>query len=182
VDLAAYGTVGIIEFTSNHGSAVEARATRQFQEQIHAAQPGARILELGSREAVLAAVGRGQLDVEAYKKIGQQYGVKAVFVGEVVYSEPKFDVRVPTGAQGQAGVRATIRADASGRLVETATGAGVWSDSSWATREVARVSLSPTYGVSGGTSTSSPHEEMVTALVRYLAEDFRPGYVRKRVD
>src|SRR5262249_43077799 len=64
-DLKGYGTLGVVDFTSNSGGAAGARATQQLQEQIQAAQPGTRFIELGSRDTVLAAVGRNQLDADA---------------------------------------------------------------------------------------------------------------------
>jgi hypothetical protein len=82
MDLKGYGTLGIVEFTSNSDAAINARATRQFQENIQSAQPGTRFLDLGSRESLLAAVGAKQLDVDALKQIGQKYSVDAIFLGE----------------------------------------------------------------------------------------------------
>src|SRR2546422_9837187 len=70
MDLRTYGTVGIVEFASNSERAINAHATRQFQEQIQAAQPGTRFIELGDRQALLTAIGGRQLDVDALRKIG----------------------------------------------------------------------------------------------------------------
>ncbi|HEV8106934.1 MAG TPA: hypothetical protein VGP97_05365, partial [Burkholderiales bacterium] len=86
VDLKGYGTLGVVDFTSSSSGAAGTRATQQLQEQVQAAQPGTRFIELGSREAVLAAVGRNQLDADAAKRIGKRYGVDAVFLGEIAYS------------------------------------------------------------------------------------------------
>jgi hypothetical protein len=181
VDLSGYGTLGLIEFSSNAGPAVNARATRLFQEQVQAAQPGTRFIELGSREMLLAAVGAQQLDVDAYRRIGEQYQVSAVFVGDILYSAPRTDVRVSDLAKLEGDVRAEVRGDMSGRLVETRTGASVWSGSSWARREVGRLKVSGGEGVSGAVSQGGAHEEMVPALVRHLTHDFRPTTVRQRV-
>ena len=71
-----------------------ARATRQFQEQVQAAQPGTRFIELGERPQLLAAVGARQLDAVSLRKIGDKYGVAAVFVGDLAYSEPRVDVKI----------------------------------------------------------------------------------------
>jgi len=65
MELRSYGTLGIVEFASSAGPALGARATREFQAHIHAAQPGTGIVELGTREALLAAVGSRELDAEA---------------------------------------------------------------------------------------------------------------------
>ena len=72
MDLRTYGTVGIVEFASNSERTINAHATRQFQEQIQAAQPGTRFIELGDRDTVLAAVGARQLDPTVLRKIGER--------------------------------------------------------------------------------------------------------------
>lgn len=140
MELKGYGPLGIIEFGSQAGSKINASATRQFQEQVQAAQPGTPFLELGTREAVLAGVGAVRLDTEAWRKIGAKHGVAAVFVGEVVYSEPKADIRVHDVAKLEgalrADMRAEVRGDISGRLVDTRSGATIWSSSAWAKRQL----------------------------------------------
>jgi hypothetical protein len=181
MDLSSYGTLGIVEFASNSDRATSAHATRQFQEQVQAAQPGTRFIELGSREAVLAAVGGEQLDVGAFKRIGQKYGVAAIFLGEIAYSEPKADVQIRDLAKLEGGVRAEIRGDISSKLVETGTGASVWSSSAWARRQIGSLRVSAENGVSGGMSRSNPRDEMVPALVYHLTGDFRPSSVRQAV-
>src|SRR5262245_40895002 len=178
VDLAPYRTLGVIEFTSNATGAINARATQQLQEQVQAAQPGTRFIELGRRETVLAAVGRNQLDADAAKRIGKKYGVAAVFIGEIVYSEPKTDIRVSDLTKLEGGVRTEVKGDISARLLETETGASVWSNSGWVRKQVGRINVSE-YGVSGAMSKSDPHEEMVSGLVYQLTHDFRPSTVRQ---
>ena len=178
MDLKGYGTLGVVDFTSN-ASVAGARATQQLQEQIQSAQPGTRFIELGSRETVLAAVGRNQLDADAAKRIGKKYGVGAVFLGEIAYADPKTDVRVNDLAKLDAGLRTEVRGDISARLLETASGASVWSNSGWVRRQIGRVNVSAEYGVSGSMSKSDPREEMVPALVYQLTYDFRPTTERR---
>ena len=178
VDLKGYGTLGVVDFTSNSSGAVGARATQQLQEQVQAAQPGTRFVDLGSREAVLAAVGRNQLDADAAKRIGKRYGVDAVFLGEIAYSDPKTDVRVNDLAKLDAGLRTEVKGDISARLVETASGASVWSNSGWVRRQVGRLNVSE-QGISGSMTKSDPREEMVPALVYQLTHDFRPTTERR---
>jgi hypothetical protein len=177
VDLKGYGTLGVVDFTSNYGLG-SARAAQQLQEQIQSAQPGTRFIELGSRETVLAAVGRNQLDADAAKRIGKKYGVGAVFLGEIAYADPKTDVRVNDLAKLDAGLRTEVRGDISARLVETASGASVWSNSGWVRRQLGRLNVSEN-GVSGSMSKSDPREEMVPALVYQLTYDFRPTTERR---
>jgi hypothetical protein len=179
MDLKSYGTLGIVEFGSNSDGAINVHATRQFQQQIQAAQPGTPFIELGNREAVLAAVGGRQLDVDALRRIGEKYGVAAIFLGDIAYSEPRTDVKLTDLTKLEGGMRTEIRGDISSRLVETRTGASVWSNSAWARRQIGRLSVSAEYGVSGGVSKSNPREEMVPALVYQLTHDFRPSSVRQ---
>ena len=179
MDLKGYGTLGIVEFASNSDRAINARATQQFQEQVQTAQPGTRFIELGNREAVLASVGARQLDVDAAKRIGQKYGVAALFLGDIAYSEPRTDVKLTDLTKLEGGVRSEIRGDISSRLVETGTGASVWSSSAWARQQIGRLSVSAENGVSGGVSKSNPRDEMVPALVYHVTQDFRPSSVRQ---
>ena len=178
VDLKGYGTLGVVDFTSASGGAGGARATQQLQEQIQAAQPGTRFIELGSRDAVLATVGRNQLDAEAARRIGKRYGVDAVFLGEIAYSDAKTDIRVNDLTKLDAGLRTEVRGDISARLLETASGASVWSNSGWVRRQVGHVNVSE-YGVSGSMTKSDPREEMVPALIYQITHDFRPSTERR---
>ena len=180
VDLRGYSSIGIVQFDSNSERSINARATRQFQEQIQSAQPGTRFIELGERQALLASVRATQLDAPTLKRIGQQYGVAAVFAGDIAYSEPRVDVKISDIARMEGGVRAELRGDLSARLFETASGASVWSSSSWARRQLGAVSVSE-QGVSGGMRNANPREEMVPALIYEVTHDFRPTSVRERV-
>lgn len=181
MDLKSYATLGVVEFASNADAAINTKATREFQAHIHSAQPGTRLLELGSRDAVLAAVGGRQLDADALRKIGEKYGVDAVFVGDIAYSEPKTDVTVTDITKLEGRVRTEVRGDVTSRLLETRTGASVWSSSAWAKRQVGRLDVSANQGVSGTVRSADPREEMVAALVYHLTQDFRPGSVRQKV-
>jgi hypothetical protein len=179
MDLKGYGALGIVEFASSSDRAVNAHATRKFQEQIQAAQPGTRFIELGNREALLAAVGGRQLDADALRTIGERYGVAAIFLGDIAYSEPKTDIKLTDVTRLEGGARTEVRADISSRLVEARTGASVWSSSAWAKRQIGRVSVSAERGVRAEASRSNPREEMIPALVYQLTHDFRPSSVRQ---
>ncbi|MEK6641900.1 MAG: hypothetical protein AABZ17_14655 [Nitrospirota bacterium] len=180
MDLKSYGTLGIIEFASNSDPAISNYATQQFQEHVQGAYPGTPILELGNREAVLAAVGATQFDADAIAKIGKKYGVTAVFLGDIVYSEPKTDIRLTDINKLEGGVRTEVRGDMSTKLMETQSGASVWSSSAWAKRQIGSVSLSTKRGVSATVGDSNPRKDMVPALILHLTQDFRPKLVRQR--
>jgi hypothetical protein len=179
VDLQGYGTLGIVDFGSNSERTISARATRQFQEQVQAAQPGTRFIDLGDRQALLASLGVKQLDPPAMRKIREKYGVGAVFLGDIAYSQPRVDVNIGDLTKLEGGMRAEMKGELSAQLLETASGASVWSSSGWVRRPMGSVSVSAEHGVSGGMRNSDPREEMVPALVREVTQDFRPTTVRQ---
>jgi hypothetical protein len=181
MDLKNYGTFGIVQFASNSDPAINSYATQQFQEQVQGAYPGTAILELGNREAVLAAVGASRLDAEAITRIGQKYGVSAVFLGDIAYSDPKTNIRIGDIMKLNGGVRSEVRGDLFTKLMETKSGASVWSSSAWATRQIGSVSLSSGGGVNAKVGDDNPRKAMVPALIYHVTEDFRPKYVRQRV-
>jgi hypothetical protein len=181
MDLKSYGTLGIVNFASNGDMNTSSRATRLFQEQVQSAQPGTPFVELGDRDVLLGSVGAKQLDGAALRKIGEKYGVRAIFLGDLVYQEPRTDIKVSDITKLDGGVRTEMRGDISSRLVETASGASVWSSSAWARRQIGALHVSATEGMSGGVSQSNPRDEMVPALVFHLTEDFRPTSVRQPV-
>jgi hypothetical protein len=180
MELRSYGPLGVVQFASNSDGAIDVLATRQFQEQVQAAQPGTRLIELGSRQALLGAVGAAQLDADAARKIGAKFGVAAIFLGEIVYAEPTADVKVTDLARLDGAVRTEIRGDISARLIEAASGASVWSSSAWARRQIGGVRVSADQGISASVSTKAdPRRDMVPALVYQLTHDFRPSSVRQ---
>ncbi len=184
VDLRSYEAIGIIEFGSNADAAINRYATERFQSSVQSAQPGTRLVELGTAESVLATIGARQLDADAIKKIGNRFGVAAVFDGNIKFSEPKVNVGggIMDLATAQGGVRAEMRGDMFARLVETKTAASVWSNSSWITKQLGSVSVSSDGGIAGTVWTSNPREEMVPVLVREVMTGLRESTVRRRVD
>ena len=182
MDMKAYETTGIIEFASNADVATNQHATQQFQRELQSAQPGTRLIDLGTREALLAAVGSRELDVDAVRKIGRKYGVAAIFLGNIIYSDPTTDIRVTDISKLQGGVKSELKGDIFGRLLETRTGASVWSGSAWARRPLGGV-VSGEQGVSVAMrGNTNPRYDMVPALVRHLTGDFRASSMRQSVD
>jgi hypothetical protein len=181
VDLRAYEAIGVIELASGD-AALGRYATERLQSSLQSAQPGTRLLELGTEQSVLAAVGASRLDAEAIKKIGAKFGVVALFQGNLSYSNPKVKIGGLTDmAIAQGGVRADLRGDMFLKLLETKTAASVWSNSSWATRKLGDVRLS-SGGVSGSVQSLDPQREMVPDLVREVTTGLRETTQRQRVD
>ena len=184
VDLANYPAIGLVEFTSRPPR-LGADATRKFIDNLHGAQPGIRILELGSQAAVLKEAGCGEeLDFKAIKAIGDQFGVAAVITGTVELSEPQSDVKFATDLKAlSANVKAKVDGRMSAKLWETASGATTWSNSSWGNWTVGGLSLGSNGSVSGGYNyPREKQDQILAALVRALNGEFWPSYEKRKVE
>ena len=179
VVLTEWPVIGVVEFRGDRGRVEQARfATRHFVEMLHAAQPGARILELGSETRVLAELGRSEMDFETVRALGKRYKIDAVFTGELTISEPK-----PRVAVGQfwnsVEAAASVRGELTARLFETASGASMWSRVSESSAEVAGLRLAE--GLPPNIGAVDP-DDATTVVVRRLVDaqsgDFYPTWVQ----
>ena len=99
----------------------------------------------------------------------------------VAFSEPTVDVKLSDLTKLEGGMRAEMKGEVSARLIETASGASVWSRSTEARRQIGGVRVSAEQGVSGGMRSSNPREAMLPSLVYQLTHDFRPTTQRQPV-
>lgn len=181
LDLTGHGVLGVIDFVSNAGAAVNEHATRQFQAAVQAAQPGTRLIELGGEAALLAAIGAGQLDANAFRKIGEKYGVEAVFQGRITYSDPETRVNIRDVARARASARRYIQGDIFAKLVESSSGASIWSNAGWVRQQTGGVSVNGSIGVAVSMKPGeNPRYQMVPGLVALVTQDLRPTFVRQR--
>ncbi len=172
IDLSAWHSIALIEFSGDPELELGDLATREFIQRLQAAQPGARIVELGSQQRVLRAVGHGELDFESVRAIGERFEVDAVFVGDLDLSEAK-----PSVTFGRAFASLEARVDVNGqaaaKLYETRSGATVWSRTSSASANVGRLGVRygviPTFGAS---DPSDVHAGLVHELITALTGDF----------
>jgi hypothetical protein len=182
-DLTQFGRLGMITFSDNAQPSVAEYATEQFQNQIQSDQMGIPIVELGTEEQVLKSIGSNKLDLEAMQKIGQQYKVSDVFIGNLVYSDVKANVNLEDLIQLKASMNTTLNATLSIKLIETEGGATVWSNSTSWKRKLGRVSVSENTGISVGTrGYDDAYKKLIPDMVQDITYDFRGRYVKKRVD
>lgn len=179
--LTGYPAVGVLEFVSQQPALGE-DATRKFIADLHAAQPGVRILELGNQERVLEEVGHNQLDYRAIRAIGAKFGVEALITGSVELAEPRPDLKLSTDLSA---VSATAKVDGkmSGKLWETGSGASIWSNSSWGSWSVGGVRLGSNGRVQAGYHyPKEKQDQILLALIEALNGEFWPTYEKRRVE
>jgi hypothetical protein len=176
VDLARFGTLGMLEFSSPGDPGLGPLASREFLGALQSAQPGTPVLELADERRVLAEIGAGALGPDAIRAIGERYRVDALVVGRLE-AKPS----APSFAFDSSARWVTASAELAGgldaRIFDTRTGATVWTAASSAAEPLARVDLSAT-GVSG--LGASPADDARLRLVRSLVSgatsDFWGGW------
>lgn len=182
VNLTDYPAIGVIEFVATPAGTLGADATRKFIANLHGAQPGVRILELGSQEQVLQEVGRKELDFRAIRAIGEKYGVKAVLAGTVELAEPRPDLNLSTSLTAVA-AKAKVDGKMSAKIWETESGASTWSNSSWGSWTVGGVSLGSNGRVSGGYHyPPEKRDQILMSLIEALNGEFWPTREKRRVE
>lgn len=185
VDLAQYQTIGLVGFASNDNGnqELERLSTQRFLAALHEAQPGTRIVELGSEAQVLGSVNRKFWDSATIREVNQAHGVDAILTGRIDVTKVKPQVSVSSVFKNL-GVKADVDAALSARLIETATGATVWTDSAKLTSEVASMSLSGRgkgHGHLGISDKNAAFANMIAPLVHEITDDFRTHFITKRV-
>jgi len=179
IDLKQHEVFGIIEFESSNEGELGPLATRKFTEAARRDQGMVRIVELGSEAEVLTEVGRDRLDQSTFKALGQQRDVSTIITGELVISDVKPDITITPGL-GYLSFAAEVNATLAAQMVETATGASIWSGSANTTKRVGQVSLFG--GKNFAFDAEDPEKaygKLVDDLVEKVTKDFRVTWERR---
>lgn len=180
--LAQYGTIGVIDFRTNvDDPSVGRYALREFQARIQSSQDGVRFKELGSEDQLLADADTNHLDADTLREIGQKYGVSAIFIGDLDFSQPSTTIHLSDIASGSGTAQSYLQGNIFSKLLDVKTGASIWSRSGWARKKVADVQVAKEKGVNVDIRRDAdPHYDMVPDLVSLVTEDFQPQLVRQR--
>ena len=181
VQLNAYNHIGVIEFSTNAEDNLKPYVTQNFIQNLQSAQPGTRIIELGSEAHLLRTMKCKKLDLQTIKLIGNKYNVDAVIFGHLEISEIKPSVKVFSVTESLK-AKAYIEALLSAKLLETGNGATLWTNATSGQTQVARINLSK--GGLIGFGVSDPKEKygkLVPQLVYANTTDFRHRYEYRKV-
>jgi hypothetical protein len=175
VDLASYGTVGLIEFSSGTEKELGQLATQAFVSSIQEAQPGVPVLELGQETEVLQALSRDRIDPAAVQAIGKKYQVDAVVFGQLTATDVSPRISLDT-----LGKSVNARAELEGKLVakicDAKSGATLWTNAADGRETVAAVQLSRGGVAGGGDDLDQAQGRLVQSLVAQLTNDFWPHW------
>jgi hypothetical protein len=181
IDLAQHELIGVVQFDAEDGEELAPLATRRFTEAARRDQGLVRMVDLGPSDEVLNSVGRDHWDTESYRALGQSRGVRTLLVGELTIGDVKPDVRIDAALRGGT-ITAQVKATLAVRMIETESGASIWSRSAWATRTVGQVSLARGGRVAfAADDLERAYGDLIDALVAEVAPDFQVGWQRVAV-
>jgi hypothetical protein len=181
VELNAYRNVGVIEFSTNAEDNLKQYVTQNFIQNVQSAQPGTRILELGSEAQLLRSIKRKKLDLATIKSIGKKFNVDAVILGHLEISEIKPSVKVFSVSESLH-AKAYVEALLSTKLLETDNGATLWTKATSGQTSVAKVNLMKNGNFSFGVSDpKEKYGKLVPELVYVNTKDFRHHYEYREV-
>jgi hypothetical protein len=179
VDLQTFQRIGIVEFKSNAKGDLRSLASHEFLEQMQASQPGVPVLELGSEELVLKAIGRDKIDSDAIRAVGQRYNVDAVIIGNLEVTDVKPNVNVSKVLTSM-DVQADVEAALTTRLLEASGGATLWTRSSRWKSTVGHAGVDKQGGFHfGAKDPEAAYGSLVHNLVDEITQDFRPYWVKR---
>jgi hypothetical protein len=179
--LTPFNNIGIINISSNLNDSLQQAVTQKFMQRVQSAQPGVRFLELGPMAPILTSFGADHLNPDILMALAGKYHVNAVFTGHLEISEVKPKIRwnaVATSVKAEAYLEGMLTV----RLLESGSGAILWTNSSAAKKSVAAISLNRNGPV--GVSINDPEAKygnLIRELVYNCTNDFFPYYVYQEV-
>jgi hypothetical protein len=178
IDLQDHEVLAIIEFSSSSQGQLGPLTTTRFMEWVRIDQGLLRIIELGTEQEALSEVGSARLDRAAYQELGRTHEVATIFTGEVVVSDIRPAVSISADLRN-IGAAADVDATLTVQMVETASGASIWSRSAEVTQRVGHVSL-----IGGDISFDADDPEraygdLVDALLELVTREFRVTWERQ---
>jgi hypothetical protein len=179
IDLTQHEIVGMIQFESENKGNLASYTTRKYTEAIRRDQEMIRIVDLGTAAEVLKQVGHDKLGKAAFQAIGEEYDVATVFTGELLVSEVRPNISIAMIFGGMS-VSADVDATLDVQMVETETGASLWSTSVTKTREIGHVSIwEGGIFVFDAEDPERAYGKLVNALVEDASRDFRVTWRRE---
>lgn len=177
VDLTKYDPIGLITFKSTAKGKLGEFMTLKFLDEISRSQAGIKVVELGDESKVLKSVDRQTLDPSVIQMLGEKYKLKAIITGDLNVSDIKPNISI-TSIITSMRVKAEVQATLTVRLIETKSGATIWSNLAEDKKSVASVSIfSKNDIVFDAQNSDEAYGELADSLIKSVTEDLKP---RKR--
>jgi hypothetical protein len=173
IDLTEHEIIAVVQFNSSNEGELGPMVTRRFADLARRDQGLVRM-----KNVVLESGGR---DITALKELAQRHGARTVLVGSLDVSDIRPNLSISKTLRSgtlTANVNAILTVD----LIESATGASIWSTSARATRTVGHVSVFNGKDFTfDATDPEQAYGELIDALVTMATSDFRATWVREPI-
>jgi hypothetical protein len=167
----------MVEFSSSTKGELGALASRRFAEAARCDQEMLRMIDVGPRQQALASVRRGTWDPESFRAIGRKHDLKSLFVGTLQISNVRPNVQLST-LLNSGRVTAQVDAVLEVQMIETETGASIWSRSASGTRTLGGIRVfSGKEFVFDADDPQSAYGDLVDFLVNQVARDLQGSWV-----
>ena len=179
IDLTARETVGLVQFEGQDTRGKD--ITKMFLDNIHSAQKGVLVLELGPEANLLKEVSRTQLNAKAIGLIGKEYNVKSIFVGDLKISEPQGKLKIGASLKDMSAGLYT-RGSLDIKFYDSASGATVWTNSCSGNYKLGGISVGDR-GLSGPLRISAPsdqYEKMMWDLANCVSRQLYATYRKEK--
>ena len=176
IDLTEYGRIGFIDVSSSTEGEIAKIASQQLVEKIMQIDKNKiTVVELGSEEEILQALGRERIDPETIQMIGKKYNIGVIVSGHLNISEvrPHIDISL---IRESFGVKADVDASLMVKLLETEGGGTLWTDLVRDTKSVAsvRIGSGGLFHFNAGTPEKA-YGKLVRSLIRKISWNFMNG-------
>ena len=176
LDLAPYGRIAVVAFSTESNRDMSTLATQRFAEALLSSQSGVELLELDDSDASLKSFAADADAAAMALALGREKNVPAVFVGHLKLSKVK-----PRGNISASGmnVRAAVSAELTVRLLSTQSGGTLWRSSSATNGTVGHLAMSGALPSIAMRDTEEAYGEMVGELINSVTRDLRPTWVKQ---
>ena len=162
IDLTQHETIGIVNFEAASNKDLATMATRRFTESARRDQGLVRMVGFGSKSEAL-----------------RSDGVRTILVGKLTLSDAKPNVRIDSSLRSGS-VASLVNATLEVEMIETATGASIWSASARAQDSLGQVSLLGGGDVAFGANDSEQvYAGLIDNLVEQATRDFHESWERR---
>jgi len=179
VNLTKYNNVGLITFKSDAKGKLGDYVTQKFLQEVGSAQKGVWIIELGDEERVLKSIDREEIGPKAIQLIGEKYDLEAIIMGNLHVSDVKPKVDISSIIVKSISVKADVDASLSVKLIETGSGATLWTNIAEEKKTVAQVSIFSTReAYFDAENPDDAYGELVGSLIRQVTKDLKTKHKR----
>lgn len=179
ISLAEHEVLGVIEIRSSVRGELGSITTKRFIEAARRDQGMVRIVRLGTERQVLSELGERRMDEAAFQKLGESRELRTLLVGELEISDVRPNISISPGFES-ASISAEVDATLSVEMIETATGASLWSASASQTQTVGHISVTGGRNfVFDAADPERAYGTLVNSLVAVVARDFQVSWVRQ---